>query len=139
MKNGRALLDALSEVIGWTDEWEDEFPWIDMDKNTHYDETEPTSPVKTSWCQVEEGKDLWAIEVVTGGSSRSGGGWFGDDLEINSFELNWKWSNGGGEWLSDWEEGDSPERKEKAHAEFRKWLKNSEFSDDLVAVDSGGA
>ena len=135
-KNGQALLDALSEELGWTDEWEDEFPWIDMDKNTHYDENEPTSPVKTSWCQVEAGKDLWAIEVVTGGKSRSGRGWLADDLEINSFALNWKWCDGNGKWRTLLRPS---EHKDEAHAAFRNWVKDSKISGALAEIDGSGS
>jgi hypothetical protein len=124
MKNGQELLDALSEVIGWTDEWEDMSDWFDMANNTHYDETEPTSPIKTSWCQVEEYKDIWAIEVVTGGKSRGGEGWFGDDLEINSFELNWKWCIGG-EWRGPQEGDFGRKHKHKAQLKFREWVEQS--------------
>ncbi len=131
MKNGQELLDALSEVIGWTDEWEDMSDWFDMANNTHYDETEPTSPIKTSWCQVEEYKDIWAIEVVTGGKSRGGEGWFGDDLEINSFELNWKWCIGG-EWRSGWEHDPGRKLKHQAQLKFREWVEqNSTISEAL--------
>tara|TARA_B110000503_G_scaffold123854_1_gene189817 strand:+ start:279 stop:2156 length:1878 start_codon:yes stop_codon:yes gene_type:complete len=135
--DGQELLDALSEVIGWTDEWEDIFPWFDMANNTHYDETEPTSPMKTSWCQIEEYKDIWAVEVVTGGKSRGGEGWFGDDLEINSFELNWKWCDGDGEWRGAWEEDVSTEHRDKAHRKFREWVEqNSTISEALADCGS---
>ncbi len=85
MKNGQELLDALESVLGWADQWEDLFKWIAMGKNTDYDEDELMSPVKTSWCQLKKYKDLWGIEVRTGGKSRSGAGWFDDDLEIKKF------------------------------------------------------
>lgn len=136
MKNGQELLDALSEVIGWTDEWEDMSDWFDMANNTHYDQTEPTSPIKTSWCQVEEYKDIWAIEVVTGGKSRGGEGWFGDDLEINSFELNWKWCIGG-EWRSGWEHDPGRKLKHQAQLKFREWVEqNSTISEALKNCES---
>ena len=114
--------------------WEDNFDWINMENNTHYDEDEPMSPVKTSWCQIEEYKDIWGIEVVTGGKCRGGeGGWFSDNLEINSFQLSWKWCDGNGKWWGQYddEEGSTQDR-DKAHRKFREWLeKDPTISEEL--------
>ncbi len=132
MKNGQELLDKLEEVFQLSDQWEDSFDWIDMGNNTHYDEDEPSSPVKTSWCQIEEYKDIWAIEVVTGGKSRGGEGWFSDDLEINSFELGWKWCDENGKWWGQYEEGGSTQDRDIAHMKFREWLKKEpKISEEL--------
>ncbi len=122
MKNGQELLDALESVLGWADQWEDLFKWIAMGKNTDYDEDELISPVKTSWCQLKKYKDLWGIEVISGGRSRSGAGWFGDDLEIKSFELVWKWCDGKGKWRGPNEKGGLTNDRDKAHKKFREWV-----------------